>query len=113
MQELTQVPPGEARGPAHFEADHSHPLRGCPGSVWLHGYALLDALLVVSVIDFCFFPQTPVDCQLAPFGWMPGLCLAAWLFFAGCFVGGQRNRLLFLLSDTSRLLADKCFRAQE
>ena len=62
--------------------DHSHLLGGCLGSVWLHGYALLDALLVVSVIDFCFFPQTPVDCQLAPFGWMPGLCLAAWLFFA-------------------------------
>ena len=95
MQELTQVPPGEARGPAHFEAgpqifctfwvdaralfgcmamlclmlcwwlappDLSHPLGGCPGSVWLYGYALLDALLVASAIDFCFFSQTQVDC---------------------------------------------------
>ena len=86
MQELTQVPPGEARAPAHFEAGpqiirtfwvDARALFGC-----MHGYALLDALLVVSLIDFCFFPQTPVDCQLAAFGWMPGLCLAAWLFFA-------------------------------
>ena len=95
MQELTQVPPGEARAPAHFEAgpqifctfwvdaralfgcmamlclmlcwwlappDLSHPLGGCPGSVWLYGHALLDALLVASAIDFCFFSQTQVDC---------------------------------------------------
>ena len=85
MQELTQVPPGEARALAHFEAGPQI-IRtfwvDARGSVWLHGYALLDALLVVSVIEFCFFPQTPVDCQLAPFGWMPGFCLAAWLFFA-------------------------------
>ena len=48
---------GKRSGALRRPPDHSHLLGGCPGSVWLHGYALLDALLVVSVILFLFLPS--------------------------------------------------------